>query len=151
MLKLIHSMSDLDSEQLLAIYREHSWDELDFLSYLREDFFQQPFAVYAVWMEGSAYKSAVRLEQCGDGLLLHSLETAPNERKRGYAYNLLTHFLDYLRTTNYKVIYSHIDKCNRASLMLHKKCEFEMYSDSARYIDGTVTQNSYTMCYFLKK
>ena len=149
MLKLIRSMSDLDSEQLLAIYREHSWYELDFLSYLREDFFRQPFAVYAVWVEDSVYKSAVRLEQCGDGLLLHSLETAPDNRRKGYAYNLLTHCIDYLRTTNYKVIFSHISKCNRASLMLHKKCGFEMFSDSARYIDGTVTQNSCTMCFYL--
>jgi L-amino acid N-acyltransferase YncA len=142
-------MSELDSEQLLAIYRDHSWDELDFLSYLREDFFRQPFAVYAVWVENEVYKSAVRLEQCGDGLLLHSLETAPGERKKGYAYNLLTHFLLFLQTTDHKVIYSHIDKRNYASLELHKKCGFTMYSDSAKYIDGTVTQKSCTMCYYL--
>ena len=149
MLKLIHSMADLDSEQLLAIYTEHAWDELDFLSYLREDFFRQPDAVYAVWVEDSVYKAAVRLERCGDGRLLHSLETAPYERQKGYAYNLLMHFLDYLRTTDCKVVYSHIEKRNRPSLELHKKCGFQMFSDSARYIDGTVTRNSCTMCYYL--
>lgn len=149
MLKLIHAMTDLDSEQLLDIYREHAWDELDFLDYLREDFFRQPDAVYAVWVEGSEYKSAVRLERCGDGLLLHSLETSPGERRKGYAYNLLICFLDYLRTTDCKVVYSHIDKKNRPSLELHKKCGFRLYSDSAKYIDGTVTQNSCTMCFRL--
>ena len=151
MLKMIHSMADLDSEQLLDIYKEHAWDELDFLSYLQEDFFQQPNAVYAVWVEGADYKSAVRLEQCGDGLLLHSLETNPGDRRRGYAYNLLSGCLDYLQTTNYQVVYSHIDKRNRASLNLHKKCGFQLFSDFARYIDGTVTQNSCTMYYQLKK
>ena len=63
MLKLIYSMAELDSEQLLEIYKEHHWDEWDFLSYLREDFFRQPNAVYAVWLEDSVYKSAVRLER----------------------------------------------------------------------------------------
>ena len=44
MLKLIHSMADLDSEQLLDIYKEHAWDELDFLSYLQEECMQQLLA-----------------------------------------------------------------------------------------------------------
>lgn len=149
MLKLIYSMADLDSEQLLDIYREHAWDELDFLSYLREDFFCQPDAVYAVWVEESRYRSAVRLERCGDGFLLHSLETAPDDRRSGYAYNLLVCFLEYLRTTGCKVVYSHISKQNKPSLELHKKCGFQLFSDSAKYIDGTVTQNSCTMCYYL--
>ena len=149
MLKLIHAMADLDSEQLLTIYREHSWDELDFLSYLREDFFCQPDAVYAVWEESSAYKSAVRLERCRDGFLLHSLETAPDERRKGYAYNLLIHFLDVLRTMGSQTIYSHIEKQNKASLALHKKCGFKIIADTATYLDGTVTQNSCTMCCYL--
>ncbi len=145
MLKLIYSMAELDSEQLLEIYKEHNWDELDFLAYLREDFFRQPDAVYAVWIEGSAYKSAVRLERNRDGVLLHSLETAPNERRKGYAYNLLVHFLKHLRATNCGAVYSHIEKCNEASLALHKKCGFEIISDAATYLDGTVTQYSYTL------
>lgn len=145
MLKLIYSMAEIDTEQLLGIYKEHNWDELDFLSYLREDFFHQPDAVYAVWVEGSAYKSAVRLERCHDGVLLHSLETAPEERKKGYAYDLLIHFLDYLRATGCKAVYSHVEKRNKASLALHKKCGFEIISDSATYLDGTVTQYSNTL------
>ena len=145
MLKLIHSMAELDSEQLLAVYMEHSWDEFDFLSYLREDFFRQPDAVYAVWEEASEYKSAVRLECCRDGFLLHSLETAPTARRKGFAYNLIIHFLDVLRTMGYQTVYSHIEKQNKASLELHKKCGFEIIADSATYLDGTVSQYSYTM------
>ena len=149
MLKLIYSMADLDSEQLLSIYKEHAWDELDFLSYLREDFFRQPDAVYAVWVEDSKYCSAVRLERCCDGFLLHSLETAPDVRRKGYAYNLLIHFLDSLRTMGFQTIYSHIEKHNKASLALHIKCGFKMIADTATYLDGTVTQRSCTMCYNL--
>ena len=147
MLKLIYSMAELDIEQLLGIYIEHGWDEADFLFYLREDFFRQPNAVYAVWVEDSEYKSAVRLEPYrGGGMLLHSLETAPNARRKGYASNLLVHFLDYLRTTDCKAVYSHIEKRNRASLELHKICGFEIVADTATYLDGTVTPYSYTMC-----
>ena len=149
MLKLIYSMADLDSEQLLFIYKEHALDEWDFLSYLREDFFCQPDAMYAVWVEDSRYRSAVRLEHYGEGFLLHSLETAPNDRRKGYAYNLLIHCLEYLQSIDCKIVYSHIEKSNRSSLALHKKCGFKLVSDSARYIDGTVTQNSCTMRYDL--
>lgn len=145
MLKLIHSMAELDSEQLLEIYKEHNWDELDFLSYLREDFFLQRDAIYAVWEEDSRYRSAVRLERCQDGVLLHSLETASADRRKGYAYNLLIHFLEYLRATGCSCVYSHVEKRNKASLLLHKKCGFEIISDSATYLDGTVTQYSYTL------
>ena len=145
MLKLIYSMAELDTEQLLEIYKEHHWDELDFLSYLREDFFRQRDAVYAIWVEDSKYKAAVRLERCQDGVLLHSLETAPDERRKGYAYNLLTRFLDYLRAADCKYVYSHVEKRNSASLLLHKKCGFEIVSDSATYLDGTVTQRSNTL------
>ena len=147
MLKLIYKMTELDEEQLLRVYAEHHWDEQDFLSYLRFDFFQQPNALYAVWVEDSSYKSAVRVERCRDGLLLHSLETVPDARRKGYAYLLLSNFLDYLRTTNCEAIYSHIEKRNKASFSLHKKCGFEIIADCATYLDGTVTQYSYTMCY----
>lgn len=140
-------MHELDEEQLLRVYSEHNWDEQDFLSYLRYDFFGQHDALYAVWMEGSLYKSAVRLERCHDGLLLHSLETAPDARRKGYAYQLLTNLLDFLHTTNCDAIYSHVEKKNKASLLLHKKCGFKMIADCATYLDGTVTQYSYTMCY----
>ncbi len=149
MLKIVTSMSELNTEQLLSVYNEHAWEALDFLSYLRDDFFQQPNAFYAIWLEGAEYRSVARLEQYGNGLLLHSLETAPNERRKGYAFRLLTQLLKYLQATDCKTLYSHIDKRNRASFDLHIKCGFQIDTDFARYIDGTVTQNSYTLCFRL--
>ena len=149
MLKLIYSMSELDTEQLLAIYIEQNWKEKYILSYLREVFFQQSGAFYAVWTEDCKYKSAVRFGPYRDGLLLHSLETAPDERRKGYAKRLLTESLRYLNTTECRVVYSHIDKRNKASLALHKRCGFQIVSDSATYLDGTVTQNACTLRYML--
>lgn len=145
MLKLFYAMSELDTEQLLAVYKENLRNELEFLSYLREDFFCQPDAVYAVWTDDSNYKSAVRLERYRDGLLLHALETVPEERRKGFAYALLSELLVHLSAANYNFVYSHVEKRNRLSLMLHKKCGFSIILDSATYLDGTVTQNSYTL------
>ena len=145
MLKLIYSMAELDTEQLLYVYQEQNWDDEKFLSYLREDFFRQAGAFYAVWVVDTEYKAAVRFCPYKDGLLLHSLETAPAYRRKGYAFALLSRILRYLQTTDCKTIYSHVDKRNRASLALHKKCGFEIVSDSATYLDGTVTQYSHTL------
>ena len=144
MLKRIYSISALDAEQLLSIYKDHEWNSGEFLTYLDDDFFRQKGAFYAIWIEGTVYKSAVRLEPYSDGLLLHSLETAPEARRMGYAHNLLTALISCLQTEGFSLIYSHIDKRNRASVALHKKCGFEIISDSATFIDGTVTQYCYT-------
>lgn len=144
MLKLIYAMSQLDAEQLLVVYTEQNWDEDAFLSYLREEFFREKGAFYAVWIEENTYKAAVRFCPYRDGVLLHSLETAPAERRKGYACKLLAEALKHLRTTELKKVYSHIEKRNIASIGLHRKCGFEMISDSAIYLDGTVTQYSST-------
>ena len=149
MLKLIYSMAELDSEQLLRVYRKNNWNESELLSYLREIFFAQKGAFYAVWIENSVYKAAVRFGPYRDGLLLHSLETDPDERRRGYATKLVLQVLDFLRATDCKVVYSHISKRNKASLALHKKCGFKIISDSATYLDGSVTCNSYTTCCYI--
>ena len=149
MLKLVCSTAELDAEQLLDIYKGQGIDEADFLNYLRTDFFCQRDAFYALWNAGGRHVAALRIEPYADGLLLESLSTAPENRRQGYAFMLVTKVLEYLKTTPYRVLYAHIDKKNLPSLSLHKKCGFVMFSDSAKYIDGTVTQKSCTMCYYL--
>ena len=151
MLKLIYSMAELDTEQLLAVYDEHRWNEIEFIDYLREDFFRQRDAFYAVWIVDGLYEAAVRLEPYKDGLLLHSLETAPNSRRKGYGISLVSDLLQFLRNSQFNFVYAHVHKGNTASLNLHYKCGFQILSDSARYIDGTVTQNSYTLSIEIKK
>ena len=150
MLKLVYSMADLDTEQLLEVYKEQEIDEIDFLSYLREDFFRQKDAFYALWFIDGRYKAALRIEPyADDGLLLTALSTASESRRCGYASALVTQVLEHLHSTPYMILYSHIDKKNVPSLKLHQKCGFQLFSDSAKYIDGTVTQKSCTMCYDL--
>lgn len=145
MLKLIYSMAELDAEQLLNVYQEQGWDEIEVLKYLREDFFRQKGAFYAVWIEDCRYRAAVRFCPYKDGLLLHSLETAPAYRRKGYAYFLVSQVLEHLKASGCKMVYSHIERRNNASLALHRKCGFVIISDSATYLDGTVTQYSNTL------
>ena len=165
MLKIFTSISQLNTEQLLLVYRQSNSEngrhihraletkeqvrlaEDAFLSYLREEFFAIRGSFYAVWVSDGAYKAALRMEPYKDGLLLTALETAPQERRKGYAFTLLTHMLEYTQTLGYKYIYSHVEKHNVASLGSHYKCGFRRIADSAVYIDGTVTQKSCTLCY----
>ena len=164
MLKIIIAMSELNTEQLMAVYRESNLAncksfysdltadeqlkkaETVFLSYLREDFFRQKNAVYAIWVVDGVYRSALRLEPYKDGLLLQALETAPDARRTGCAYKLMEAVIAFLRTTQWRRVYSHIEKRNTPSIGVHRKCGFKQISDSATYIDGTVTQSSATFC-----
>lgn len=163
MLKIIKSISELNDRQFLAVFaesiRKNGQDfyghlsenqqvkraEEDLLSFLRDDFFHQKNAFCAAWIVDGEYKSVLRMEPYRDGLLLYGLETAPDARKMGYAFSLITEVTTYLRQSKYETVYSHISKRNFPSLGLHKKCGFQIISDSAVYVDGTVTQNSYTM------
>lgn len=168
MLKLFTSFGQLDITQLLRVYSQENqkngirffpyYDaekqlyhaEDNFITYLREDFFRQRGAVCAVWVVCGRYEAVLRIEPYDDGLLLESLETAPDSRRKGYGYCLVNAVLNYLQTTECKVLYSHIHKNNVPSINLHKKCGFQIVSDCARYIDGTVTQSSFTFCYHFR-
>lgn len=169
MLKIIKSICELNTDQLLLVYGEticksglDSYSEfsaeqqirlaeIDLLNYLREDFFRQRDAFFAIWVAEGIYKSALRVENYRDGVLLHALETIPNARKMGYAFCLIVEVLAYLRQIGCKSVYSHIHKHNTASLRLHKKCGFQQISDWAVHIDGTITQNYCTMMIDLYK
>ena len=164
MLKIIETMSELNTEQLMLVYRQSNLEngeefypdfspieqlikvENAFLAYLRQDFFQQKNAMYAIWIVDGIYLAALRLEPYKDGLLLQALETAPEVRRNGYAYKLMASVVSFLRTTQWRRVYSHIAKRNVPSIGVHTKCGFQRISESATYIDGTVTQNSATYC-----
>jgi GNAT superfamily N-acetyltransferase len=122
--------------------------EQEFHQYLRECFFQTPGAVYAIWAVDGRYVSALRLEPYQDGLLLEALETAPNQRRKGYAVALINAVFEKVRGQK---IYSHVSKKNFPSLETHKACGFEMLMDYAVYSDGSVLRNNYTLSYKYKK
>ena len=161
MLKIIKTMGELNTHQLMAVYAESIRENCErfsmemqqgenaFLDYLSEDFFRQKGAFYAAWSVEDVYQCALRLEPYADGLLLEALETAPHARRQGYATALMQAVLEHLQTKNQKAVYSHVNKRNKASLNLHKKCGFAVIADSAKLLDGTVTQNYCTLCYRL--
>lgn len=124
--------------------------EQDFLTYLREDFFLQEGAFYAVWEREGVYISALRMEPYKDGLLVEALETVPQFRRQGYATALLKAVLEHLEKQKFCVVYSHVNKRNTASLKTHAACGFQRILEYASYIDGSVRQDSCTMRFMNK-
>lgn len=120
--------------------------EQDFRQYLQEVFFRTNGALCAVWEESGKYVSALRLEPYKDGLLLEALETAPAERKKGYAATLIREVQRYLMEQGPVKLFSHVNKKNTASLRTHEKCGFSVISDHAVYISGSV---DYRCCTYL--
>jgi len=161
MLQLATKLQELNVSQLMAVYEEGNREngsilypqlpegqqilraEQSFYEYLREGFFPVEGAVYALWVENGRYVSALRLEPYADGLLLEALETAPGQRRKGYAEKLIRAVLEQFP----QKIYSHVSKKNTASLMVHQKCGFWQILDYAKYIDGSVLRTAVTLCY----
>lgn len=169
MLYTARHLRELSFEQLMAVYREGNEEngrilapfdaqarqlrlaEEDFYSYLRDVFFPTPGALYAVWTVQGRYVSALRLEPYKDGLLLEALETAPQERGKGYAVALIRALQELLRDRGILYLYSHVGKQNAASLKTHRRCGFQIISDSAAYLDGSVSSRACTMRYEIAK
>ena len=161
MLFLAKNLREISFAQLMEIYEEGNLEngglmhpdlpesqqimyaEQSFYQFLAEGFFPVPGAVYAVWVENGKYVSALRLEPYMDGLLLEALETAPNQRRKGYAEKLVRS----VQAEFSRKIYSHVSKRNKASLAIHEKCGFRQILDYARYIDGSGAHSAITLCY----
>lgn len=161
MLRIFHEARELDFEKLCAVYRESILQkadktypeeecaaalhraEADFEAYIREVFFRLDGAFYSVWEEGGQYLSALRMEPHRDGYLLTSLETAPDHRRRGYAEKLILEVTAFVG----KTVYAHVHKKNTASMALHHKCGFQQILDYAVFLDGTVSQRAWTLCW----
>ena len=160
MLRLFHQPRGLNFDKLCAVYRESNSrsgekkypreepsaalrrEEEDFEEYIREVFFRAPGAICAVWEEEGKYRSALRLEPYRDGLLLTSLETAPDQRRKGYGEKLVQAAIAACG----KPVYAHVYKGNHPSVALHEKCGFRRVLDYAVFLDGTVTQRAWTFC-----
>ena len=165
MLMIVNSIRELGFRSLMEIYAESISSagqekypqlseneqilcaEQDFYSFLL-DFFSDPETFYAIWNEQGSYCSALRVEWYEDGYLISGLETAPQNRKRGYAKALLAESLQYLLNMgDTKKVYSHISRKNRASIAVHKGCGFVKILDSARFVDGSVHADYDTYCF----
>lgn len=154
MLRCFYRARELNFEKLCAVYRETCEQlaedkslslhqaEVDFEDYIREEFFRLTGAFYAIWEENGLYLSALRMEPHRDGFLLTSLETAPDHRRKGYGEKLVSAVIDYVN----KPVYAHVHRNNKASFALHTKCGFERILDYAVFLDGTVSQDAWTLC-----
>ena len=164
MLILAHSLRELRFGELMEVYAQSNeqtaaqWSDLpggyaltlaeqDFRQYLREVFFPTAGALCAVWEEEGSYVCALRLEPYRDGLLLAALETAADQRCRGYAVTLVTEVQRYLAQQRAVKLYSHIAKRNTASRKVHEQCGFRIISDHAVYINGSVDHRCDTWLY----
>ena len=128
--------------------RQIALAEQDFYQYLQQVFFRTDGAVYFIWEEHGKYVSALRLESYRDGLLLEALETAPAERRKGYAGKLIQAVQERFAQEK---IYSHVSKRNISSLRTHEVCGFRKIADNAVYADGSVTSRSCSLCWEGKK
>lgn len=159
MLILAHSLRELRFGALMGVYLQGNQEkaerdypeepagaglrlaEEDFYRYLRECFFRTPGAAYAVWEEGGSYVSALRLEPYRDGVLVNALETAPQQRRKGYASRLLEAVLGTLNGP----VYSHVAKRNLPSLALHERLGFRRIQETALYLDGSLDHRACTL------
>lgn len=142
MLKMFYSPKGLDIQRLMGLYGDPN-DIQDFYSALIE-FYRQPHAFYALWLEKDRYISALRIEPYKDGWLVAGLQTVQNERNMGHAKSLLSAVLSQMPKGS--KLYSHIDKRNMPSLAVHADCGFTKLLDHAVYLDGSVFTSSYTYC-----
>ena len=155
MLRIFHSMKIMSFSSLVDVYSESLFKtdsslqriqtEQDFYSYLKNVFFRDSASFYAVWDVQGQYISALRIEPYRDGVLLEALETAPDARGCGYATKLLAQTICYLSENGIKYVYSHVDKNNIASLRVHEKCGFDVFSSTATFIDRSFSSSSYTL------
>ena len=163
MLKTINKISQLNFSELMSVYVEGNAEngaefyphlskenqireaEMDFYRYLHDVFFQIDHAFYAVWEVNRHYLAALRMEPYRDGWLLTALETAPDERGKGYATNLINSVKNDLLVSGNVKIYSHVSRRNIPSLSVHRKCGFHKIFDYAVYLDGSVRHTSDTL------
>lgn len=167
MLIIANSMKELDFRQLCYVYAQsnsergvrdyskHSVGEQ--IIFAEQDFYQdlqcfllEEKAFYAIWAPEGHYVSALRMEPYLEGFLLEGLETAPSARRNGYARALINAVLSYMSKQGDKTVYSHVKKENRASLAAHLTCGFTIWLKYANYVDGSISQNSYTLKYEYK-
>lgn len=164
MLIVAKSLKDLRFSELMQVYAQSNQEaaeerkhlppmfalqlaEQDLRQYLQEVLFRTPGALCCIWEESGRYVSALRLEPYRDGLLLAALETAPDYRNRGYASTLIREVQkDLARQGNVK-LYSHVNKRNTASLRTHESCGFQVISDCAVYLSGSVDYRCNTLLY----
>lgn len=118
--------------------------ESELCAYIRESV-QNGSMICAAWAPDGRYKTVLRLEKYMDGYLICGLETALQERKKGYAKSLIAAVLTSFPGCCF---YSHISIRNIVSARVHIKCGFRKILDHAIFLDGSIS--AATATYFYK-
>ena len=165
MILIANKIKDISYAQIMRVYAESNrltanqryldadyfqgilLAEQDLYQYLRDSFFTVTGAFCVIWEEQGNYVSALRMEPYQDGYLIESLETVPEERRKGYAKKLIHGALDYVQQNGCGNVYVHIANCNHISYRTHLSCGFEPYLRHAVLIDGSVSQSYVTLRY----
>lgn len=147
MLRVYHSFLPELTDSIYEIYRESLSKKLFGNNNNFIDGLYDCDCIFFFWMSREELVSCVRCEISGSQALLYSLETAPNHRGKGFGKSLVSSAVDYLIKQGITDIHTHIKKNNKISLSLHDSLGFEISKDSARLIDGTVSQKYYTLIY----
>ncbi len=134
----VYHQSIENTMERYSVSRFHA--ESEFVSYLSDCFFKEKTSFCALLIKDGHYVCGLRMERFHDGWLLSALETAPDQRRKGYAFELVRMILEH-----YHPVYSHVDKDNKASLAVHRKCGFMQLYDYGRLLDGTVSNRYCTL------
>lgn len=156
MYQLISKIQELDISQLQSVYEESiaisgsqlypSESENMQLLLAQQDLYSDIMLgikkygrKYALWVVGGVYKAVARLERYSDGYLLAGLETVREDRCKGYATMLIHSIIESVPVIGINKLYSHVDRRNLPSVAVHVKCGFYRISDSATFLDGSVS------------
>ena len=112
----------------------------DYYEYLRDVFFFRMHGNIYIYEEKGRYVCGACFEPYRDGLLLNSLVTLKEYRRKGYAERLLSCALEQLEGP----VYAHIYEKNLASLRLHEKLGFQCMHAYAHMLDGSVRSDHFT-------
>ena len=131
-------------EDLTAAIQE---EEKYFMGFL-ERFFKKEENTYYVLTVEDRWVSALRLTKMDDFYYMESLETTPEYRKHGYAFELINEVIDLLKQRGSVSIRSNVRKTNIASVETHKKCGFIITEEQGKnYLTGTSRDDVYGMLY----
>ena len=153
MLLRFDNFEELDFPKLMEIYRESNEENVPdffpdcldpeegrkmveerFREYLKNDFFVRPGTRYYVLRRGDEWVSAVRLfpvPEKDNCWYAEALETRPDRRREGAAYELLRALFEELSRDGAFEITDSVSKKNEASLKLHKACGFKVFQEES--------------------
>ena len=151
LLRVFRGFSALDIRQIFKIYEEsltrnysakEPWEspEILFLEDLRLFFGGKNNRLF-LWEHAGEFVSALRLEPYQDGFLISCLETAPDQRRSGFALELMNAVVLLEKGP----FYAHVAKNNVPSRRFHEKVGFVKIADHAVFVDGSVYSSVMTL------